>query len=112
MSSDEEAAKRPGDALAENLRASVEKGPVKFRLLVQLAAADDPTTDATKIWPDDRPTVELGEIAITKALDTKALENGLLFMPTSLTDGIDVSDDPLLNVRAESYAKSFGRRAQ
>ena len=100
--------KRPGDALAANLRAR-EKGPVKFRLLVQLAAADDPTTDATKIWPDDRPTVELGEIAITKALDTKALENGLLFMPTSLTDGIDVSDDPLLNVRAESYAESFGR---
>ena len=102
--SDDEAAKRPSDALAANLKASVEKGPVKFRLLVQLAAADDPTTDATKIWPDDRPTVELGEIAITKALDTKALENGLLFMPTSLTDGIDVSDDPLLNVRAESYA--------
>ena len=35
--SDEEAVKRSGTALADNLRASIEKGPIKFRLLVQLA---------------------------------------------------------------------------
>src|SRR2546430_16535464 len=90
--SDDEAAKRPGTALADNLRASIEKGPVKFRLRVQLAAADDPTTDATKVWPDSRPTVEFGEIAITRALDTKKVENGLLFRMAAkcqrqLTDG-------------------------
>lgn len=110
--SDEEAAKRPGTALADNLRASIEKGPIKFRLLVQLATADDPTNDATKVWPDSRPTVELGEIAITKTLDTKKVENGLLFMPTNLTKGIDVSDDPLLNTRAEAYGESYGRRTK
>ena len=60
--SDDEAAKRPGTALADNLRAAVEKGSVKFRLLVQLAAPGDPTADATKVWPDSRPTIELGEI--------------------------------------------------
>jgi len=58
--SDEEAATRPPNALADNLRSSLEKGPVKFRLLVQVAAADDSITDATKVWPDSRPTVELG----------------------------------------------------
>jgi catalase len=108
--SDDEAAKRPATALADNLRASIEKGPVKFRLQVQLAAADDPITDATRVWPDSRPTVELGEIAITRALDTKKVENGLLFMPTNLTNGIDVSDDPLLNTRTEAYGESYGRR--
>jgi catalase len=72
--SDEEAAKRPPNALADNLRASLEKGPVKFRLLVQLAAADDSITNATKVWPDSRPTVELGEIAAVKALDAKKVE--------------------------------------
>ena len=108
--SDDEAAKRPPTALADNLRAALEKGPVKFRLLVWLATADDPTSDATKVWPDNRPTVELGEIAITKALDTKKVENGLLFMPTNLTKGIDVSDDPILNTRAEAYGESYGRR--
>ena len=90
----DEAAKRPPTALADNLRAS---------------RADDPTSDATKVWPDSRPTIELGEIAITKALDTKKVENGLLFMP-SLTKGIDVSDDPILNTRTEAYGESYGRR--
>jgi len=110
--SDDEAAKRPPTALADNLRATLEKGPVKFRLLVQLAAADDPTTDATKVWPDSRPNIELGEIAITRALDTKKVENGLLFMPTNLTKGIDVSDDPILNTRTEAYGESYGRRTK
>jgi catalase len=108
--SDEEATHRPPNALADNLRASLEKGPVKFHLLVQVAAADDPTTDATKIWPDSRPTVELGEIAVTKALDTEKVENELLYMPTNLTSGIDASDDPLINSCTEAFAESFGRR--
>jgi catalase len=110
--SDEEATKRPGTALADNLRALIEKGPVKFRLLVQLAEAGDPTADATKVWPDSRPTMELGDIAITKALDTKKVENGLLFMPTNLTKGIDISDDPILIARTEAYAESYGRRTK
>jgi catalase len=110
--SDDEAAKRSATALADNLRASVEKEPVKFRLMMQVAESGDPTADATKIWPETRPTVELGEIAITKALDTKKLENGLLFMPTNLTKGIDVSDDPILNTRTEAYGDSYGRRTK
>jgi catalase len=97
--SDEEAAKRPPNA-------------VKFRLLVQVAAADDSTTDATKVWPDSRPTVELGEISVIKALDTKKVENELLFLPTNVTSGIDPSDDPIINARTEAYAESFGRRTK
>jgi catalase len=110
--SDEEAAKRPPNALADNVRASLEKGPVKFRLLVQVAADDDPITDATKAWPDSRPTVELGEIAVVKALDTKKVESELLFLPTNLTSGIEASDDPIINTRTEAYAESFGRRTK
>jgi len=110
--SNEEAAKRPPNALADNLRAAVEKAPVKFKLMVQVAAPGDPTVDATKAWPDNRPVVELGEIAVTKAQDTKQVENQLLFTPTNLTDGIDVSDDPIINIRGEAYAESFGRRAK
>ena len=34
---------------------------------------------------------------------TKKVENELLFMPTNLTKGIDVSDDPILNTRTEAY---------
>jgi catalase len=79
---------------------------------VQVAADDDSTTDATKVWPDSRPTVELGEIAVVKALDTKKIENELLFLPTSVTSGIDPSEDPIINTRTEAYAESFGRRTK
>lgn len=110
--SNEEAAKRPPNALADNLRASLETGPVKFHPRVQVAAAEDSITDATKVWPDSRPTVELGEIAVIKALDTKKVENELLFLPTNVTSGIDASDDPLINTRTEAYAESFSRRTK
>jgi catalase len=79
---------------------------------VQVAAVDDPITDATKVWPDSRPTVELGEIAVVKALDTEKVESELLFLPTNLTSGIEASDDPIINTRTEAYAESFGRRTK
>lgn len=108
--SDAEAAAREPHALADTLRSAVTEAPVKFRLQVQVADEGDPTGDATQVWPDDRKIVDLGEIAITKALDTAAIENQLLFLPTNLTDGIDLSDDPLVELRTEAYAESFGRR--
>jgi len=33
-------------------------------------------------------------------------------MPTNLTDGIELSDDPLVVVRAAAYAVSIARRSQ
>jgi hypothetical protein len=43
-------------------------------------------------------------------LGTKKVENGLLFMPTNLTKGIDVSDDLILVARTEAYGQSYRRR--
>jgi catalase len=111
--SNEAAAKRSPNALAEDIRARVAKAPVRFKLLVQLAQPGDPTNDATQVWPANRPTVELGEISITKAVpDSLAAEKALLFLPTNLTAGIDESDDPLIDVRTAAYAESYGRRSQ
>jgi catalase len=110
--SEADAAKRPPNALADVLYADVAKAPVRFTLQVQIAMAGDPTRDATKPWPASRPYVTLGEIAVTRALDTERVENDLLFTPTHLTDGIAPSDDPLIGLRGEAYAVSFGRRAK
>jgi catalase len=109
----EQAAARSPNFLADDMRERVKKGPVKFRVLVQVAQAGDPTDDPTAVWPDDRPTVELGELSITKAAaDSLAAEKQLLFLPTNLTDGIEPSDDPLIPVRTGAYVESFGRRSQ
>jgi catalase len=41
--------------------------------------------------------------------DSLEAEMKLLFIPTSLTAGIELSDDPLPSVRAAAYAVSFTR---
>ena len=87
--------------------------PAKFRVLAQLAEAGDPTNDATKPWPESRKTLDLGTLTVTKVVaDSAEAEKALLFMPNALTDGIEVSDDPLIDARVQAYAVSFGRRAQ
>jgi catalase len=107
----EEAAKKPRDFLIDELGARLAKGPARFRIVVQLAGAGDKTDDATEVWPDDRPTVELGVLSITgKVADNDAAQRALAFDPLHLVDGIEASDDPLLEVRSAVYAVSRRRR--
>ncbi len=107
------AAKEPPDFLMTELPARLAKGPVTFHLKAQIAAAEDPTNDATKPWPDDRKLVELGVLTIEKAVpDSLEAQKELLFLPGQVVEGIDVSDDPLISVRDGAYAVSFSRRSQ
>jgi catalase len=108
----DDAAKRPPDFLVDELRARLAKAPVTFQLKAQLAAAGDPTKDATQAWPDDRPVAQLGVLTITKVVpDSAVAEKQLLFLPTAVTDGIAPSDDPLITLRSEAYVLSFTRRS-
>jgi catalase len=109
----EDAAKRDPNYLMAGIGPSIAKDPAKFRVLAQLAEAGDPTNDATKPWPADRRTVDLGTLTVTKTVpDSAEAEKALLFMPNNLTDGIEVSDDPLIDARVQAYAVSFSRRSQ
>ena len=109
----EDAAKRPPNYLMEEIAARLAKEPVAFKVMAQLAEPADPTGDATKPWPEERSLVDLGTLTLTKAVaDSAAAEKALLFMPNNLTDGIEVSDDPLIDARVQAYAVSFGRRSQ
>lgn len=106
-----EAAKQPPDFLVDELPARLASGPVSFHLRAQLAGPGDPTSDPTKPWPDDRPIVDLGTLTLDKAApDSLQAQKKLLFLPTNLTDGIVVSDDPLIGARSGAYAVSFSRR--
>ena len=107
----EEAAKRPRDFLIDELGERLARGPARFRIVVQLAGAGDKTDDAPEVWPDDRPTVELGVLSVTgKVADSDAAQRALAFDPLHLVDGIEASDDPLLEVRSAVYAVSRRRR--
>ncbi len=106
-----EAATKAPDFLIGELPQRLKSGPVTFHLEAQLAAPGDPTNDATKPWPDDRKAVDLGVVTIVKAAaNSLEAQKPLLFLPGALTDGIEESDDPLIDVRDGAYAVSFSRR--
>lgn len=107
-----DAAKRDPDFLMNELPERLQRGPVTFHLKAQLAAAGDSTNDATQPWPEDRKVVELGVLTIDKAVPNSVeVQKTLLFLPGQVTDGIEPSDDPLIEVRDGAYAESFSRRS-
>ena len=109
----EEAKKKTPDFLVDELPKRVAQKPVVFHLKAQLAEPGDQTKDPSQPWPDSRKVVDLGVLTIDKAVpDSLEAQKKLLFMPTSLTDGIELSDDTLPVIRSQAYAVSFSRRHQ
>ncbi|HEX4343827.1 MAG TPA: catalase, partial [Verrucomicrobiae bacterium] len=109
--SDVEAKAKPADFLFDDLKTRLASGPVKFRLVVQLPNAGDPTSDPSLVWPDDRKTIEVGTISITSTVaDSAAAEKPLALDPINLTDGIELSDDTLPTIRSKVYTLSVKYR--
>ncbi|MFZ0747602.1 MAG: catalase family peroxidase [Terracidiphilus sp.] len=95
----------------DELAQRVDKGPIQFRLLVQIAAPEDTTDDATIHWPESRELFELGNIELNTAVpDTLAQQKQIIFDPIPRVDGIEPSMDPLLELRAAIYLLSGRRR--
>jgi len=109
----EDGSKRGANFLRDELQARLRTGPVAFRLELQLAADGDPTDDPTTLWPADRPRAELGRLQITSISPTSAEdERTLVFDPVNRTDGIDLSNDPVLLARSAAYSISYDRRSR
>ncbi len=109
--SPDDGGKRSANFLREELEARLKKGPVAFKLRLQLAGASDPTDDVTALWPADRQIVELGRLELTSISPTSAAdERRLVFDPTNLTDGIELSGDPLPPARSAAYSISYDQR--
>jgi catalase len=111
--SPEDGARRGPDFLREELAARLRTGPAGFRLFLQLADPGDPTDDPTALWPDDRERLELGRMEVTSLSPTSAAdEQRLVFDPTNLTGGIELSTDPILLVRSAAYSISYEQRTR
>jgi catalase len=109
----EEAAKQSPDYLFDDLAKRLARKPVVFHVKAVLAEPGDQTKDASQPWPDDRKVVDLGVLRLTKVVpNSLEVQKKLLFLPTNLTPGIELSDDPLPTLRAAAYGVSFGRRSQ
>lgn len=105
--------KRSANFLREELESRLNKGPVGFRLQLQLAGESDLTDDPDALWPADRRLVELGRLDVKGISPTSAEdERRLVFDPTNLTDGIDLSGDPFLLARSAAYSISYNQRSK
>jgi catalase len=83
-----------------------------FRMLAVIADDGDAVDDPTIPWPDEREKVELGRLELTGP-DTKRERDGdiLVFDPTRVTEGIDLSNDEILRFRPRAYSASVTRRS-
>lgn len=97
--------------LFDELTQRVAAGPIRFDIHVQIAEKGDIVDDATIHWPSDRKQIHFGTIALTaKASDDAQQQKQIIFDPIPRVDGIEPSDDPLLELRAAIYLLSGRRR--
>jgi catalase len=99
--------------LFDDLIARIRRRPLKWRLMITVGQAEDPTADATLPWPADRAQIDAG----TLTFDAVSSEDGgpcteINFDPLVLPPGIEPSDDPLLSARSATYARSSALRAR
>jgi catalase len=98
--------------LQEEVLGRLGPGGAAFRLVVTLAEAEDPLDDPTAAWPEDREQVVVGRLELTGPEQER--EQGgdvLVFDPTRVVDGIELSEDPILRFRRRAYAVSVERRS-
>ena len=102
------------DFLRTELVERVAQWPVCFRLEVQLAGEGDPVDDASKVWPQERPTITVGMLQLTEMGSWEGDRNGSLrFDPVRTVDGIELPEgDSILMLRKHVYEMSAERRSK
>jgi catalase len=107
----DEAKSRGKDYLQDDIKERLATGPVRFTLELQIAGPGDKVDDPSAAWPDEREKVAGGTLELTE-LETGRETGGdvLVFDPVRVTDGIELSEDPILLYRSPAYSVSVERR--
>jgi catalase len=106
--SPEDAKARGRDYLQEDLLA---RGEIAFRLKAIVATDEDAVDDPTVAWPAEREQVEVGRLVVEgPELERERDGDILVFDPTRVIDGIELSDDAILRFRGPAYSVSVERR--
>ena len=106
--SPEDAKARGRDYLQEDLLA---RGEIAFRLKAIVATDEDAVDDPTVAWPAEREQVEVGRLVVEgPELERERDGDILVFDPTRVIDGIELSADAILRFRGPAYSVSVERR--
>ena len=106
--SKDEVKRRGANYLFDELAERLEREPVRMRLALKIAGEGDDPDDPSDEWPDDRERVIAGTLEVT-AIDPDT-DDGIVFDPTRVVDGIEPSNDPVLRYRPDVYTLSHARR--
>jgi len=99
------------DFLAEDLKHRLTQAPLRWDMVLTLAAPEDPVDNPSQPWPEQRPTLTVGTLELTAMSDQATGPcRDINFDPLILPTGIAASDDPILAARTGTYAHSFNRR--
>jgi catalase len=100
------------DRLREEIRARLARGPVKYDLVVTVAGPKDDPHNPMSVWKGSREFVAGWFEITTPEDDHEAQGDVVVFDPTRLVDGLELSDDPILLYRPSAYSVSIERRSQ
>ncbi len=96
--------------LSDEMAARLAAGPVGYDVLVKKARPGDDPHDPMSVWGDVN-AITAGRLEITAPADDPERDGGVVvFDPTRVTDGIELSDDPILRYRPTAYSESVARR--
>lgn len=110
--SDEELKRSPANFLEQALLGRVQKGPVRWEMLLTIGEPGDPQDNPTLAWPAERREIKAGTLSLTAATPEKgAACEAINFDPLVMADGIAPSNDPVLHFRSPAYAVSFAKRS-
>jgi catalase len=105
------AAGKSANFLFDELAERIASGPIVFRVLAQLANPEDIVNDATIHWPEERTLLDLGALTLIEPVtDNAQQQKHIIFDPIPRVEGIDPSEDPLIELRAAVYLLSGRRR--
>lgn len=110
LSDDEAKAKDPA-FLHNEIQTRIIDGGASFTFSAQIAREGDTTDDATVRWDEDREIVKLGTIKLDKVTDDNdETQRTMIYDPVPRVQGVEASEDPLIDMRATIYLLSGRER--
>ncbi len=110
---DAEMKSMPPNFLEQTLIDRTKKGPVRWDMVIAIGQPGDPVTNPTLAWPADRKEVKVGTLTISSAMPQHgAACESINYDPLVMSDGIEATDDPILQFRSPAYAISYSKRIE
>ena len=101
----------PHDYLFTEMEARVAKGPVSYTLLFEIAEPGDPINDPAAPWGEDRRRINAGRLELVAKTSLEEIGDPIMLHdPTRVTDGIQLTDDPIIEARRGAYEVSVAHR--